>query len=408
MARRQGLPFERQQAVALQIAERAVVGEHVEAIGRALERAAGPVTPVPAVAGVGPQHRRAFVGRQAARDRQQLVVGQVGRRIQGGGDDLDLAVGIEIRERHFVARLRADPSEERSRDEPRRVARGRQIPAPPAAAIRLIDACQERRHQLPQLREHQIGALPDFVERVRAHAEEKRFIRLPRAVEAHVRLGRRRQHPAQRVERLGADRRAVHAFGVLRRARIPRGEVRLHAVDERRVALERRIHRLHISIAKRALHFGGHVIAPASVQRVGVGHVPRRLLEVRHEAPPLEDLRQNVRDVFAGDVCPAELRDRVVAVVAEDFRVQLLRPFDAHRRGGGVRSREVPGELVEEQPSQRLGRARVPREERALDRFRQVRQREDVAVEIGEEWCERLPLVGRECFRRRDHAEDST
>ena len=47
-------------------------------------------------------------------------------------------------------------------------------------------------------------------------------------------------------------------------------------------------------------------------------------------------------------------------------------------------------------------------EEGALDGFREVGQREDVAVEIGEEWGERRPLVWRECLGRRDHAEDST
>ena len=45
-------------------------------------------------------------------------------------------------------------------------------------------------------------------------------------------------------------------------------------------------------------------------------------------------------------------------------------------------SRQAPGELVEEQPPQGLGRARIPREQRALDGFRQVRQRKDMAVEV--------------------------
>ena len=65
--------------MALQIAEGAVVGEHVEAIVRALERAARLVPAVRAVADVGAQHRGALVGGHPPGDRQQLIVGQVAR-----------------------------------------------------------------------------------------------------------------------------------------------------------------------------------------------------------------------------------------------------------------------------------------------------------------------------------------
>ena len=94
-------------------------------------------------------------------------------------------------------------------------------------------------------------------------------------------------------------------------------------------------------------------------------------------------------DVLAGDVRAAELRDRVVAVFAEDtLRRAFPRALWPRRRRSARHpsrsSATLLGELVEKQPAQRLGRARVPREERALDRFRQVGQRENVAVEIGE------------------------
>ena len=67
MPRRQRLPLEREQAVPLEIAERAVVGEDVEAVGRALERAAGAMAPVRALADVGAQDRGAIVDRHAPR-----------------------------------------------------------------------------------------------------------------------------------------------------------------------------------------------------------------------------------------------------------------------------------------------------------------------------------------------------
>ncbi len=88
----------------------------------------------------------------------------------------------------------------------------------------------------------------------------------------------------------------------------------------------------------------------------------------------------------------AELRDRVVAVLVEDLVEELLGARDADGLGlaaGGSRAiADLVRELVEEQPAQRLRGPRVAGEERALDRFRQVGQRENVPVEIRE--------VGRE------------
>src|SRR2546422_657456 len=55
------------------------------------------------------------------------------------------------------------------------------------------------------------------------------------------------------------------------------------------------------------------------------------------------------------------------------------------RTAGGARRRAAGGaELVEEEAAQRLRRARVPREERALHDLGQVDEREDRAVEVGE------------------------
>src|SRR5437764_1327404 len=57
-------------------------------------------------------------------------------------------------------------------------------------------------------------------------------------------------------------------------------------------------------------------------------------------------------------------------------------------------------ELVQEEAAQRSGIARVAREERALDRLRQVDEPEDRPVEIGEVRSEALALLVREGFDR--------
>jgi hypothetical protein len=77
VARREALPLERQEPVALQVAERAVIREEVEAVGRALERAARFVAPVRAPADVGREHGRALRVGHLSRARQQNLVGKV-------------------------------------------------------------------------------------------------------------------------------------------------------------------------------------------------------------------------------------------------------------------------------------------------------------------------------------------
>ena len=103
-------------------------------------------------------------------------------------------------------------------------------------------------------------------------------------------------------------------------------------------------------------------------QPVVVGDVAGRLLEVGHEPAPLEHLGEHVRRLLAGQVHAAELGHRVVAVLEEDPVVELLGAPQSH---GGVDADvaahvEVAHELVEEQPPQALGRARVAGEEGAL------------------------------------------
>src|SRR6185437_8007418 len=95
------------------------------------------------------------------------------------------------------------------------------------------------------------------------------------------------------------------------------------------------------------------------------------LLEVGGETRALENLRQEVRRPLARDVRAAELRDRVVAVAEEDALVQIgcaLALASLDRGHLGHRG----GELVEEEAAQRPRIPRVAREQRALDRFREI------------------------------------
>ena len=74
------------------------------------------------------------------------------------------------------------------------------------------------------------------------------------------------------------------------------------------------------------------VIFPAAVRPVRIRHVARRLLEVRHQAAPLENFREDVRHALAGEVRAAELSDRVVAVFVQHAGVQLVRAGCADSR----------------------------------------------------------------------------
>ena len=80
---------------------------------------------------------------------------------------------------------------------------------------------------------------------------------------------------------------------------------------------------------------------------------------------------------------------------------------------GGVEARvagdvELVDELVEEQPAEALGRARVAGEQGALDDLGQVHEREHRPVEIREVPAEQLPLAGGELLSARDRHARTT
>ncbi len=108
MAVAERLPLERQQTMALQIAEGAVVGEDVEPVGGAFEGAARFVATIGPVAVIGAQQLRAVVGRHRSRDPLQLIVGERRCRVESRGDDLGFAVRVEVRQRHLVTSVGVD------------------------------------------------------------------------------------------------------------------------------------------------------------------------------------------------------------------------------------------------------------------------------------------------------------
>src|SRR4051794_34478796 len=102
----------------------------------------------------------------------------------------------------------------------------------------------------------------------------------------------------------------------------------------------------------------------------------------------------------------ADLSDRVVAVADEDALVQACGALALHPVEGALAGGDIPGELLQEQPSQSAGIARVAREHRTLDRLREVDQGEDGPVEVGEMGLEKLALGGGEFLGRVPHAGD--
>ncbi len=168
---RERLPLDRQRPVALQVAERPVVAEHVEAVPRALERASWLVTAVPPVADRRGEHRRALVVAHPARELQEPVVGEPARRVQRGGHDLDLALGVRVGQGDLVARADVDAGRELRGDVRERLAPLGQVARPGDAALLDVDPLQERRDHRPQLRQHQVAVLAHLLERVRPQAQ---------------------------------------------------------------------------------------------------------------------------------------------------------------------------------------------------------------------------------------------
>ena len=173
-----------------------------------------------------------------------------------------------------------------------------------------------------------------------AHAQQQLLVGLSRPVDADVRQRRGGQQAAQRVERLRPRRLAVDEVAVPRLLGKALGHPGLHHRQQLAVRVEDPIHLAHVaSTVRRVEQFRGAVVAVlAVVEPLVVRDVARRLLQVRHEATPLEHLRQHVGGLLARQVDAAQLGDGIVAVLDEHPLVELLR---SGQPDGGV-DRGVP------------------------------------------------------------------
>ncbi len=311
----------------LQVAERAVVGDDVEAVVDALERAARLVTTVAPLPHVRAQQRDAVVVAERAHLRQHLVVGEVRLRVADGGEELVLGLGVEVGEGDRGPRFGPLTCEDALHQVAGVVPGLGQVGAPRDAAVFAVDAGEEARDDLAQLLEHHRRVAARLGERVRAHAQQQRLVALAGAVDADVRQRRRGQDAADRVARLRLDASAC------RRSRsrpVPSGSARAptSVICGQHLGVRGEL-RVHVGdVAPRVLARGEHVavaVVPVpTVELLVVLDVARRLLEVRHEPTPLEDLGEQVRRLLAREVHATELRDGVVAVLEEHAVVELL------------------------------------------------------------------------------------
>ena len=387
----------------LQVAERPVVREHVEAVAGPLERAPRPVAAVGALADAGAQHRGPLGGAQATDRLEELALRQPRRLVQRRRDHLHLAVRVEVGQGDLGrGRGRRPPEQALRRGAGCLAPRVRQVAAPPHPAVLPVDPGEKGGNHLPQLGQHPVRA------RARASASGWARIRSSRASNAcpdakmptfdRVAAGSSPRSVSSALARMTAR---YTPFGVAGGVRIATAEVLLRRLEPAAVGLEREVQGRDVPLAQgQSVELPGNEVLPPAAGPVGVWDVAGRLLEVRGQAPSLEHLRQQVRDALAGDVGGPELGHRVVAVLPEHALVEAVGPLDADRRLPDPARRNRVEELVEEEPPQRLRRARVAGEQRPLHDLGQVPQGEDVVVQVREVGGEGAPLVRREPLRR--------
>ena len=168
-------------------------------------------------------------------------------------------------------------------------------------------------------------------------------------------------------------------------------------VEQHAVAVEHAVHVADIASAEAARQNRGVAIEPkASTEPGVVTDVARALLEVAHQAAPLEHLGENVRGLLTRKVHATQLRHRVVAVFEEHLFVQLFSSLQTNRGidGDVAGNVEIADELVEEETSQTLRAAAVASEQRSLHDLGKVDEREDGTIEIGEVATQNVGLGG--------------
>ena len=76
----------------------------------------------------------------------------------------------------------------------------------------------------------------------------------------------------------------------------------------------------------------------------------------------------------------ADLRDRVVPVAEEHTLIELRRALPLGPVEGAAAGLDIPRELLQVETAEGSGIARVPGEQRSLDRFGEIDEREDRTV----------------------------
>src|ERR1019366_1857429 len=100
-----------------------------------------------------------------------------------------------------------------------------------------------------------------------------------------------------------------------------------------------------------------------------VAQIARRLFQIAHQSPTLDDLGQYIARLLAGQVHAAKLRHRIVAELDKDLLIEIIRASESDCRvDGGVTSQlQVTDELVEKESAQTFRGTRVTSKESALD-----------------------------------------
>ena len=236
------LPLAREQAVPLEVAERAVVGDDLEAVGERLEAAPRPVAAVLARRDELAQERRLLVRGQRRRPRAAPAPRPPPTPRRGA----PRAAPARCRARAAArtdgpaspARRLAEPEPRRRRR--RRVAALAQVLDPAPAAVGARHARDEARDDRLQLREHQLAVRARLGERVREQVQDELLVGLAARVDADVRERRGRQQPADEVERLRLHGAPVRGRRLPLRGREPLGHPGADTPSSRRAYVAKR------------------------------------------------------------------------------------------------------------------------------------------------------------------------
>ena len=320
-----------------------------------------PTRALPAVgAPIGPrcEHARALGVGQRQHAGAHLVERQARRRPQRVGQHTGLAIGVELEQAHHRPIIECLAGIEHRRGHGgRTIIGGPAVQAVTLAAVFAIHPGEEVGDYVAQCGEHLVAHLAGLGQGMRAQAHYQRLPGLPTCVHAHVGRGGRGQHAAHRIQRPGAKR--THSCSIVGRWCLCGHEVVTHHGVQACVGGERIVKYLLVAAQQIGVssNAGRPHILPAAVQLGVVGHVPRGLLQIAGQAPPLDDLGQHVAHALDGHVRATQLRHRVIPVIGEHPLEELAGPVGSDL--GPTRRRRAAAagnELVQKDAPHRVGR----------------------------------------------------